>query len=349
MPKSKSSLYEIAREEMRRLIGLYLTLSKETVGFNQLSPTHFHNPDAKRIILAGFASPLASKDVPPEEAWNEWNRRKAIPFDVESAVTLGVYEKIRAKARAMFDEIVKYTEGFTNWDENLLVKNPQFLPLLQRLAGFFSKASLKRQVGTVSDKHISKPAARRLCEILKQRVKPQTIRKGEVLRSLEATLEGMVRDLVGRVLLESIVQSALENNGIAFRKESEYSALRGVVYDFRADFVVPNEDNPRAFIEVRKSSTRHASLYAKDKMFSAINWKGKNKDLLGVIVVDGPWTASTLKVMAKVFDYVVPIERVSDLAETIKAYLNGDRSKLRWLIEFKISPAHAETYSTLSP
>ena len=93
------------------------------------------------------------------------------------------------------------------------------------------------------------------------------------------------------------------------------------------------------YIEVRKSSSRHASLYAKDKMFSAINWKGKNKKLLAVLVVDGDWTGETLRVMANVFDYVVPIGRSVELAETVKSYLNGDESKLRWLIEFRIESA----------
>ena len=111
------------------------------------------------------------------------------------------------------------------------------------------------------------------------------------------------------------------------------------MYDFRADFVVPHETEPKAFIEVRKSSSRHASLYAKDKMFSAINWKGRNRQLLAVLVVDGEWTGETLRVMAKVFDYVVPMQRVSDLVDTLDAYLKGDKSKLKWLIEFKIAEA----------
>ena len=45
-------------------------------------------------------------------------------------------------------------------------------------------------------------------------------------------------------------------------------------------------------------------------MFSAINWKGKNQDLLAVLVVDGPSTGETLKVMTKLFDYVVPLVRL---------------------------------------
>jgi hypothetical protein len=113
-----------------------------------------------------------------------------------------------------------------------------------------------------------------------------------------------------------------------------------VVYDFRADFVLPDAAEPKAFIEVRKSSSRHASLYAKDKMFSAINWKGRNTKMLAVLVVDGEWTRETLRVMANVFDYVIPIGRVPELMETMKAYLDGDNSKLKWLIQFRILPAN---------
>jgi len=194
-------------------------------------------------------------------------------------------------------------------------------------------------VGSVSDNSISKPAAERLSRLLSERVDPAHVVKGEILKRLESTLEGIVRDLVGRVLLESIVDAALRRRGLSFLREEQYESLAGVVYDFRADFVLPDATTPKVFIEVRKSSSRHASLYAKDKMFSAINWKGKTTDLLAVLVVDGEWTGETLRVMANVFDYVVPIGRVDELVRSIEAYLKGDRSKLKWLIDFRIRPA----------
>jgi hypothetical protein len=190
----------------------------------------------------------------------------------------------------------------------------------------------------VSDNAISKPASERLANLLRDRVVAADVNKGEILKRLESTLEGIVRDLIGRVLLESIVESALLDQSVPFKRESEYDSLRGVVYDFRADFVLPDAEQPRAFIEVRKSSSRHASLYAKDKMFSAINWKGHNTKLLALLVVDGEWTGETLRVMANVFDYVVPIGRVTGLVDTLKAYLEGDESKLKWLIKFRITP-----------
>jgi len=72
-------------------------------------------------------------------------------------------------------------------------------------------------------------------------------------------------------------------------------------------------------------------------MFSAINWKGKHQNMLAILVVDGEWTLETLKVMARIFDYVVPLSHVNDLATTISEYISGDKSKLKWLIDFKIS------------
>jgi hypothetical protein len=44
--------------------------------------------------------------------------------------------------------------------------------------------------------------------------------------------------------------------------------------------------------------------------------------------------------LAKVFDYIVPISLVSDVAEVISAYIQGDRSKLKWSIDFAIHPAN---------
>jgi hypothetical protein len=111
------------------------------------------------------------------------------------------------------------------------------------------------------------------------------------------------------------------------------------LYDFRADFVIPDQKAPKAFVEVRKSCTRRACLYAKDKMFSAINWKGRNGSVFTVLVVDGPWTAATLRVMAKFFDYILPLGAASQVAKAISAYLGGDESKLKWIIEFLIHPA----------
>ena len=338
MADTEATLYQVADAEIRSCIEVYLELARVTKGLSDVKPEHLKQERARVILLAGLA--IRQFEVTPEQAVEEWKRRQAVPFDLEAAITHGVYRDIRQCGVRFLDSVEKLTKNFTSFEPDFIHKNPYLLPLLQHLAGVFSKSALKKQVGSVSDTSISKPASQRLSLLLHERVDPTTVNKGEILQRLESTLEGIVRDLVGRVLLESIVASALLDQKVPFKREEEYEALSGAVYDFRADFVIPDELKPVAFIEVRKSSSRHASLYAKDKMFSAINWKGKNSELLAVLVVDGEWTGETLRVMANVFDYVVPIGRVPELVETIKAYLGGDKTKLKWLIEFKITPAN---------
>jgi len=335
MNVNKRTLYQVADTEIRKCIEAYLKLTKETHNLSMVDERHFGDHLAKVILLAGLG--VRQFDVAPREVVEEWKRRRAIPFDVETAVTTEVYRHIRELGAAFLENVEQKSHAFSKFDVEFIQDNPYLLPLLQHLAGVFSKSKLKELVGSVSDNSISKPAATRLAKLLADRVDAKSVNKGEILQRLEATLEGIVRDLIGRVLLESIVDSALKEEQVPFQREEEYPHLQGVVYDFRADFVIPNSTAPLAFIEVRKSSSRHASLYAKDKMFSAINWKGKNKKLLAVLVVDGEWTKETLIVMANVFDYIVPIGRVTELIGTLKAYLAGDDSKLKWLIEFRIN------------
>ncbi len=335
MAETTETLYQIADAEIRLCIQAYLKLAKATSGLADIRAEHLEDARARAILLAGLGS--QKLDYAADEAVEEWQRRQAIPFDLEAAITAGVYRDIRACGIRFLDQIEKATDNFTTFDPAFINQNPYLLPVLQHLSGIFSKAALKRQVGSVSDNSISKPAASRLATILRDRVVAADVNKGEILKRLESTLEGIVRDLVGRVLLESIVESALLDQSVPFKRESQYHSLKGVVYDFRADFILPDAEQPRAFIEVRKSSSRHASLYAKDKMFSAINWKGHNTKLLAVLVVDGEWTGETLRVMANVFDYVVPIGKITGLVQTLRCYLEGDESKLKWLIDFRIT------------
>ncbi len=330
------TLYQIADQEIRKCIEAYLTLSKATLGLTNVSADHVRDERARTIMLAGLGIRAA---MTPEEAVEEWKRRHAIPFDLETAIAADVYRDIRQAGERFLNALEAATGNFKTFDPAYIQKNPCLLPLLQHLGGVFSKAALKKLIGGVSDNMISGPAAERLAQLLRERVNPASVNKGEILKRLESTLEGIVRDLVGRVLLESIVDSALRDKGVTFQREEEYNAFAGVVYDFRADFVAPDADKPMVFIEVRKSSSRHASLYAKDKMFSAINWKGHNAKLLAVLVVDGEWTGETLRVMANVFDYVVPIARVAELVDTVDAYIKGDTTKLKWLIDFRITAA----------
>ncbi len=329
------TLYEVATEEMQRLINLYLEMTATSKGLSTLAASHLKTVDQRRMVLAGIGSEDPPDSSTAISVLDEMERRKAVPFNVESAITTGVYIVLRDYSIKRLRQLQKDTNSLQELDAAYIQANPSTLPFLMRMAGIFSKADLQRKIGSASDQRVGKTAAVKLVGLVKSRA--ADLSEGEVLRGLEATLEGIVRDLVGRLLLESLVENALTARKLPFKRESEYTALTGVIYDFRADFVLPSEKNPLAFIEVRKSSSRHASLYAKDKMFSAINWKGRHPKLLGVLVVDGPWTQATLEVMPKVFDYVVPLTELPFLAETLEAYLGGDESKLKRLLTFMIS------------
>jgi hypothetical protein len=270
-----------------------------------------------------------------------WLARSAIPFSIEHAATTVLYQRLQPFIDAMIETAYRETDGFRRATPAWIHENAHLLPVIMHAASTFSKQELNRLVGSVNDTGISRPASERLAQLVGAIDHEAIARPEQVRERMRATTEGIVRDLVGRLLLEQFVASSLQKAGVPYRRESEYESLAGVVYDFRADFVVPDESAPRAFLEVRKSSARHASLYAKDKMFSAINWKGRHRECLGILVVDGPWTASSLDVMARVFDYVVPISRAAEVAEAVRRYLDGDRSVLRWLIHFRIEDAGA--------
>ncbi|CBN56725.1 MULTISPECIES: DNA methyltransferase [Kamptonema] len=343
------TLYGLAKEAMEHYVRVYIELSRQSHALANIKPEHVQSLEQKIIVLTGINSSLDAASATVEQVVQEWQRVLAIPFDVEAALTKGVYEQMRERVRDLLSELEQETQGFTVFEASYIKASPYMLPLLQRLAKISSKSALKKRIGSVSDNAISEKASQKLADILNQQVSLQPVNCSELIQSIEPTLEGIVRDLVGRILLESVVASALDDAKLSYKRESEYSHIEGVLYNIRADFVIPDDKYPKAFIEVRKSSPRHASLYAKDKMFSAINWKGKHKEMLAVLVIDGPWTSETLKVMAKVFDYVVPLARVADIAQAISAYIQGDKSKLKWLIDFAVKPAVVANTETTSP
>jgi hypothetical protein len=338
---STNTLYAIAMSFMKYYIDFYLKLINKTKGFADLEVNNIESDEEKLIILAGINSNLEPKTTSRNDVVEEWKRRQAINFDIEESITKGVYIKMREVAQNMIDELRIATDNFNIFDPNYIHENPRMLPIFQRLINVRSKSELKRKIGSVSDNTISKSAAKKLAELLNSN-QNKNIDDQAILQGIETTLEGIIRDLVGRVLLETIVSTALDEANIPYKREKEYKFIEGVIYNFRADFVIPNESKPKAFIEVRKSSSRHASLYAKDKMFSAINWKGKNKEMLAILIVDGEWTVETLRIMANVFDYVVPIKAVASVAYSIAQYLQGDKSKLKWVIDFSIHQADSE-------
>ena len=174
--EAPQTLYKIANDEIRRCIDVYLKLAEQSKGLSALLPEHLPENRGRIIVMAGLG--VAVRSATAEEVCTEWQRRQAISFDLETGITAGVYTNLRTVAEAFYEQLSEATDGFTRFDTGYLAENPYLLPLLQHLAGVFSKAKLKELVGSVSDNSISKPAAERLSRLLTERVDPSHGRQG---------------------------------------------------------------------------------------------------------------------------------------------------------------------------
>lgn len=330
------TLYQFGKEATLSLIGDYLSLLEATHGLDDVRPEHLANEAWKLFLLGGKG--VTQQDVPedPSAALRLYEGRRAVTHDIQSAVAGPLYVQMRQHARALADRADELSGNFTELSADQLRAEPELLPVFMHAAGVFSMSVLRREVGAVADTGMSAPAAARTVAALVPRF-PDDVDPERLVERLGSTIEGQVRDLLGRYLLESVVEAAFARLNVPFQKEEEYTSLAGVVYDHRADFIVPAADSPKLFVEVRRSSARHSSLYAKDKMFSAINWKGRHDDLIGVLVIDGEWSQHSRLALAQVFDYVLPVSSADELARVAKAYIEGDASRLLRLIRFEIS------------
>jgi hypothetical protein len=336
-----TTIYEFAQKEMGEIVTALLELSEETLNFVKPPKEIWATKEKAEMLLCGKGYHIDDLDA-LSSFENAWLARLAMPFSIELAATGTLYKLIQSFTDSLIVQAYDDTRNFQEISAEWIYANPHCLPVFMHVAGAFSKQELKKKIGSATDKSISKPASSKIAALLKNSAMAGVPDVSRVKERIKATVEGIVRDLVGRLLLEQFVASALKRHKVPYKREEEYKNLEGVVYDFRADFVVPDASAPMAFLEVRKSSSRHASLYAKDKMFSAINWKGKHPKCLAVLVIDGPWTDVTLNIMSRIFDYVIPINQVDEVAEKIRAYLDGDASVLQWLVNFNIMRWHPD-------
>ena len=167
--ESSSTLYGIAMNLMKGYIDVYLKLVNETKGFALVEPKDTQEYEQKLIILTGINSNLNPINSTADDVVQEWERRQAIIFDVEASITKGVYIKMREVCKELINELRQMTDNFQVFDANYIHNNPRMLPIFQRLINVRSKAELKKKIGNVSDNAISKPAAKKLSELLNSR------------------------------------------------------------------------------------------------------------------------------------------------------------------------------------
>ena len=151
MPEAQDSLYNVAKAEIERLTKVYLNLIEDTHNFSKVATRSLASREAITILLAGIGSLSDPEKTTAEQAVNEWERRIAVPFDIETSITVGVYIKLKEVTSAYYDQVLSITEGFTKFDPEFIQTFPHYLPLLQHIGGIFSKSKLKELVGSVSD------------------------------------------------------------------------------------------------------------------------------------------------------------------------------------------------------
>src|ERR1035441_4341339 len=132
LAQTNETLYSIADAEIRLCIKAYLDLAKVTKGLADVRAKHLKEERTKVILLAGLGANRLNCSA--TDAVEEWRRRQAIPFDLEAAITAGVYRDIRACGVRFLDQIEKATSNFTNFDPAFINQNPYLLPVLQHLS-----------------------------------------------------------------------------------------------------------------------------------------------------------------------------------------------------------------------
>jgi len=139
-----STIYQRANEAMRREIKRYLSLAERTQGFKIMTKDMLCDPHDRLMFAAGLGLHITDpNNIDISLLISEWERKSAVPFDIEKSVTVGVYKSIRPFAEELFKEAERLTRGFTHFNKDKLFENPHLLPVFQHLAGIFSKAELK--------------------------------------------------------------------------------------------------------------------------------------------------------------------------------------------------------------
>lgn len=257
-------------------------------------------------------------------------------FCPEKAVRGTLLQKLGLYVSDLLDFVVDATDNFSRVSADWVYSNPHALPVLVNATGTFSKRTFKSELSlsNSSDRAISQRDSEKIARLF---MHSDVEDRHKIESSIRTTSEGIVRDLLGKMLFESIVDQAMNDVGLEYVREAENRVLEGAYMAGRADFTFPNPECPKAFIEVRKSSSAHASLYANEKAWAIANWKASHPNLLGVLLYAGPWSKPALETLRLVYDYVIPVSESRRAADLIRAHVDGDptiqRRRVKLVIE----------------
>ena len=85
------TVYQKADEAMRLEIKRYLVLAETTKGFSSVDVQALSEPFDRLMFAAGIGMHVADpNNIDPAHLVAEWSRKRAVPFDIERSVTIGV-------------------------------------------------------------------------------------------------------------------------------------------------------------------------------------------------------------------------------------------------------------------
>lgn len=320
---------------MKSVAAKLLSLSAHTKQFSKPKTDHFRDEDYLVMLSEGVR---ADRSARPSEALRNYDKAfESNGFSLERAFIAGLSGKLDRLIPELVDFTISMTSRFQSVRAEDVYLNPASLPVLMHALKIHSKRDLQKELGikTVSEKRLAMTSACKLATAFKSR--KDFADRDQIINGMSRTLEGVVRDLTGRHLLESFVTAALECERVPYSLEADIKPLEGALYDHRPDFLSFVDGKPKAYIEVRRSTVDHSSLYAKEKAFSAINWKSRHPEMLAVLITEGNWSGAAVELVSKVYDYVIPVLEADRAADLIGRHVAGEvgiqRKRIRLEIE----------------
>jgi hypothetical protein len=315
------SLSETAAEEMRTVSAILLKLADSTKGFEDVKIEHFKCPTQTAVLLSGKGLACSGTHDANLSAW----KLKKVKFDHAAVAGTIVTDKLRKQASEILAFVLKQTSGLKDITPEWVSKHPFALPVCINAAGTCSKKKFKGslKLSSASDRHIGATDAQRIVVSLK----PETVLpEREILAGMEGLIEGIVRDQIGKVVNEGFVKQVLDNRNIQYvRDEGGTKLIQGRYSASRADFASPCNNRPKAFIDVRKSATNHASHYAGELSNSVADRITAHPECLAVLVYDGEWTAPALERVSKGYDHVFHVHDSESASAVVERHINDDK------------------------
>jgi hypothetical protein len=301
-------------------------LCEETFCFVLVNEGHFKDPKQSEFLLSGKR--IRSSGVPLQD-FQAWNKSKK-KFDHAKAVSDLVSQMLRDYAEKLVSHICLETRHFEIIEPQWIVDNPSWFPVIVNAMGSGSIKEFKAKfsLNSVRGRTISLLDAKRLVEALKGHKKRT---EQEIVASLETSIEGIVRDLIGKVINEDFVKLALDAKGLSYARDTGGNAIIKTSGGgaSRVDFVLPSVTEPNAFIEVRKTSSGHAATYAASLAWVVVSRLSQYPNCLAILVYDGEWTKPALATLESVFDHVFHVFESDKAAEVVRRHLEGEDMRKR--------------------